>query len=297
LSTIVTEPLIQTPGIVAPSVQHAMDWSLVLVSQGIESEVHPVVEGGRAVLHVPLEEIPRARRILAQYQRENRHRRWQTTVPRVGWAFDLQVLAWGVLVTAFYILSMVDKSPLRPLGVFDTEAVRHGAWWRALTAVWLHSDVRHLTSNLATGLVFLAVAMAEYGAGVALLATLVAGAGANWVGLWLRPFAYHGLGASGVVMAALGLVSVRAFRLEEWRRRPSLTAARGLVSAGFLLVLLGFSPESDVLVHVAGFVLGAVLGVGLRPVGDDRQRQARWDLPAKAIFIVLVSGAWWKALQ
>ena len=132
-SAVVTESSIQTPGIVAPSVQLAMDWSLVLVSQGIESEVHPVPEGGRAVLQLRLEEIPRARRILAQYQRENRHRRWQTTVARVGWAFDLQAVAWGILATAFYILSNVDKSPLRSVGDFDSVAVRHGAWWRAFT--------------------------------------------------------------------------------------------------------------------------------------------------------------------
>ncbi len=274
-----------------------MDWSLVLASQGIEPELHPAPGGPGATLSIPEVELGRARAILAQYQRENRHRRWQTAVARVGWVFDWQALGWVALVTLVHLLSIVDKSPLAAAGDFDSVAARGGAWWRSITALFLHVDARHLISNLTIGLVFLGVAMAEYGAGPALLASTLSGVAANWIGLAFRPEHYHGLGASGFVMAALGMISVRAFRLEEWRQRPTLTAARGVISAGFLLILFGFSPESDVLVHVAGFAVGAGLGLLLRPFGGDVPRQTRWDLPCKLGFAALVSLGWWNALQ
>lgn len=99
------------------------------------------------------------------------------------------------------------------------------------------------------------------------------------------------------MMAALGLIAVRAFRVREWQQNPSATAWRGLMAGVFLLILFGFNPESDVLVHTAGFVCGAVLGLILRPLMDQPARQMRWDLACKVAFVLLVAGPWWRALR
>ena len=281
----------------ARSVRQAMDWSLVLFSQGIESELHEGVPGSGAELRVAVEQHARCLLILEQYQRENRHRRWQRPVPRTGFLFDWQSVGWGVLMCLFFALQSTDGSLLASQGQYDSVKVHAGEWWRSVTATSLHSDIRHLASNVSTGLIFLGLAMVEYGAGQALLAMTLAGALANGVGLLLRPGPYFGLGASGAVMAALGLIAVRAFRWQEWRDRPALATARGIVAGGLLLVLLGFSPQGDVLVHVAGFVLGCAFGLLLKPFVGFPRRQSRWDLPAKILFTVLFSGAWYLALR
>ncbi|MBL9169671.1 MAG: rhomboid family intramembrane serine protease [Verrucomicrobiales bacterium] len=277
--------------------RQAMDWSLVLVSQGIEPELLQRDAQPYPDLLVPAEELSRSLQILEQYQRENRHRRWQRPLPRTRILFDWQSLGWGALVCILFAFQMAEGSLLLPLGEFDSKRVLAGEWWRSVTATSLHADVRHLSSNVSTGLIFLSLAMVEYGAGQALLAMTVAGALANGVGLLMRPVAYHGLGASGAVMAALGLIAVRAFRFQEWRERPVLTTARGLIAGVLLLVLLGFSPQGDILVHVAGFVIGAVFGLLLSPFAGNLQSQSRWDLPCKAAFTLLVSVTWWLALK
>lgn len=281
----------------ARSLRQAMDWSLVLFSQGIESELHEAVPGSGVELRVAVEQHARCLLILEQYQRENRHRRWQRPVPRTGFFFDWQSVGWGMLMCLLFALQSTDGSLLASQGRYDSVKVHAGEWWRSLTAISLHSDIRHLASNVSTGLVFLGLAMAEYGAGQALLAMTLAGALANGVGLLLRPVPYFGLGASGAVMAALGLIAVRAFRWQEWRDRPALATARGIVAGGLLLVLLGFSPQGDVLVHVAGFVLGCAFGLLLKPFVGFPRRQSRWDLPAKMAFTILFSGAWYLALR
>lgn len=281
----------------ARSLRQAMDWSLVLVSQGIEPELHQRDSESHSDLLVPADQLSRSLQILEQYQRENRHRRWQRPLPRTRILFDWQSLGWGLLMCVLFWLQVADGSLLLQRGEFDSKLVHSGEWWRSVTATSLHVDVRHLSSNVSTGLIFLGLAMVEYGAGQALLAMTVAGALANGVGLLIRPGPYQGLGASGAVMAALGLIAVRAFRLEEWRERPVLATARGLIAGVLLLVLLGFSPQGDIIVHVAGFVIGGLFGLLLKPLIGDHRGQSRWDLPCKVIFTLLVSGTWWLALK
>lgn len=281
----------------ARSIRQAMDWALVLVSQGIEAELQRNGEESDLDLWVPADQLARSLQILDQYQRENRHRRWQRLLPRTKIVFDWQSLGWAILMCLLFWIQMSDGSVLLSRGEFDSNLVRKGEWWRAFTATCLHVDLRHLSSNVSTGLIFLGLAMVEYGAGQALLAMTVAGALANGMGLVIRAGSYQGLGASGAVMAALGLLAVRAFRLEEWRERPVLATARGLIAGLLLLVLLGFSPQGDVLVHVAGFVIGGVFGLFLRPFAKDLRNQSRWDLPCKMLFTALISGTWWLALK
>ncbi len=214
-----------------------------------------------------------------------------------GLVFDWQSLGWVALVGVFYALQVLDRSPMLKSGEFASLAVRRGEWWRAFTAVWLHVDLRHLASNASTGLVFLGLAMAEYGAGPALFGSFLAGAAANAIGLWFRPMPYAGLGASGMVMAGLGMLAVRAFRFQEWKERPGAAAARGVLAGVFLLILFGLSPDSDVLVHVAGFVVGAVIGLLMSPLAHRPRLQADWDAPCKLLFLLTLGFCWWRALQ
>src|SRR6185295_492432 len=86
-------------------------------------------------------------------------------------------------------------------------------WWRLFTAQLLHADLLHFATNAVFGFLLLGLAMGRYGNGVALLATFLAGAGGNIVSWLVYGASFRGLGASGMVMGALGLLAAQSVAL------------------------------------------------------------------------------------
>lgn len=245
------------------SEKQAMDWSLVLVSQGIETALDRSPEDGQWRLVVPGPDLERAWTTLRLYERENRRRRWQQSVRWAGLLFDWRVVSVFVpIATVFVLTDVLGNAGLKSAGLMDTQAVRAGQWWRLFTAVSLHADVGHLASNLATGVLLLGLAMGSYGAGRALLASYLAGAGGNLGGL-LFAEPHRSLGASGMVLGALGLLTVQSLSLWRSGANSRQLVGRAILAGILLLVLFGLNPQSDVGAHVGGFVFGAALGVGL----------------------------------
>ncbi|MBM3846047.1 MAG: rhomboid family intramembrane serine protease, partial [Verrucomicrobia bacterium] len=224
-------------------------------------------------------------------------RRWQQTIRGTGLVYDWQCFFWAVLLCAVWLLQSAQGSILKDRGDFNSNLFRAGEWWRAFTATCLHADLEHLGSNLMTGCVFLGLAMASVGAGLALLASAIAGAAANVAGLWFHSGPYHGLGASGVVMASLGILSVQRVYWQGGQEGLRGFALRGFFCALLLLILFGFNPKSDVVVHVAGFCFGALSGLLLQPAVIPSRLRLRLDLPCKLLFAALLSFAWWKAMS
>jgi membrane associated rhomboid family serine protease len=105
---------------------------------------------------------------------------------------------------------------------------------------------------------------------------------------------HRSLGASGMVMGALGLVAVQS--LELLKRAPhALRYAVGGVAAGVMLfVLLGLSPGTDVVAHLGGFAGGLMLGA-LMLVAAEPSRNLI-NLVAGLSFAVLVVWTWTLAL-
>jgi rhomboid protease GluP len=180
--------------------------------------------------------------------------------------------------------------------MWDGTALAHGEWWRLFTATWLHADLAHLAMNAVFGLLLLGLTMGRYGPRVGLLAAYLAGVGGN-VAAWLSYGESHrGLGASGVVMGALGLLAVQSFGLLKQKNGTAFRRFSGAIMGGVLLfVLIGVSPESDVVAHLGGFVTGLLLGLLLAPVprlADSR----RINLAAGLVFAVLVVLPWLRAV-
>src|ERR1035437_10950698 len=92
-------------------------------------------------------------------------------------------------------------------------ALAHGEWWRLFTATWLHADLAHLAMNMVFGFLFLGLVMGRYGPGVGLLAAYLAGVGGNLAAWLVYGENHRGLGASGVVMGALGLLTIQSVSL------------------------------------------------------------------------------------
>src|ERR1043166_1770732 len=150
-----------TARIPARSHRQAMDWSLVLVSQGIEALIENPAEGAGWGLVVGAQDYARALEAIRQYRLENREGPVRQEVFRPGFLFDWGSSGWAALVAIFFWLS--TRADLRTPGSMDSVAVAHGLWWRLFTAIWLHADLGHLISNLTFGFVLIGLAMGRYG--------------------------------------------------------------------------------------------------------------------------------------
>ena len=230
--------------------------SLVLVSQGIETGLEHTSEAGWG-LTVSEEGYQSALEAIRHYHIENRGWPWQREIFHAGVIFDWASLAWVVLVLVFFWLD--GRIGLRGAGLMNGQEGAQGEWWRLFTAVWLHADVSHLTFNATIGLVLLGLAMASFGSGAGLLAPYLAGVGGNLLAWLLSPSRPPSLGASGMVMGALGLLAIHS--ITRWQGTPQRTKyLLAGISAGLMLfVLLGSDPASDVMAHAGGFVTGLSL--------------------------------------
>jgi membrane associated rhomboid family serine protease len=274
----------------------ALDWSLVLLSQGIESTVQHDPQTGQWWVEVPVGQQAAAASCLQRYERENRAWPFRHPLPWPGAAFDWTVLAWVVLISALFVLQTRPDSIVESAGICNVGWVRSGEWWRALTATTLHADLGHLAMNSVFGILLLGVAMGRFGSGLTLLATSICGFLANLVPLLWREDRVSGLGASGVVMAALGLLAADA-TFQYWRRKqPPRLIAEGIAGGFMLFVLVGVSPGSDVATHTAGLVGGLVLGLALASLPWTTVRRPAWNLIAGLLYCVIMSAAWVRAL-
>ncbi len=279
--------------------QQAMDWSLVLVSQGIEAVIERSADASSWQLVVHSPDYPRALHAIRQYRKENARQVWRQELPWTGLIFDWRCLVPLLFFILIFALEALRHIPLSNAGRMHNEAVHSGEWWRVITAVTLHGDLSHLVANITSGLLLLGLAMGAYGPGVATLGSFLAGVGGNLAGLALYPHNHLGLGASGMVMGALGLLAAQWLALLRVGLTPRQLAVRGVLSACFLLILLGFSPREnvDVLAHVAGFVSGLGLGAILALL-PERMRQGAWfDNAALLAWVGMVGGAWWLAIR
>jgi rhomboid protease GluP len=261
----------------ARSRQQAMDWGLVLMSQGIEATIKSPDDGAGWGLLVGGQDYERSREILHQYLLENRRWPWRQQVSRQGLLFDWGSLAWVFLTVVFYWLEA--NSDLR-----------------LFTALWLHADVGHLAANASIGLVLLGLVMGHCGTGVGLLAAYLAGAAGNLAAWLLWPPPYFSLGASGMVMACLGLLAAQSFSYFTRTPRSTKLVISGVAGGLMLFVLFGVGPETDVLAHLGGFAAGLVIGIPLARKPALREQPAV-NLICGLIFALLVILPWWLALS
>ena len=276
--------------------RQAMDWSLVLLSQGIESTVLHELDSGQWGLEVESHEFSEAQTSIERYEWENRAWPFRHSLPWPGFAFDWTVLAWAGVIAALFFLQTRPDSTVEAAGICNAGLVRSGEWWRLLTATTLHGDLGHLAMNTAFGILLIGVAMGRFGSGPTLLTTTVCGFLANLITLMWRDDRVSGLGASGVVMAALGLLAADA-TIQYWRRKqPPRLIAEGIAGGLMLFVLVGVSPTSDVAAHAVGFITGFLLGLPLAGLPLTTIHRPRWNLLTGGLYSLLIAVGWVWAL-
>ncbi len=283
-----------TATILVRSHRQAMDWSLVLLSQGIESTIIQAEDGSGWSLLVTEQDYANALRTLRQYRLENRGWPWQQAVFKPGFLFDWGSFAWALLTCLFHWLS--THTGMQSAGIMDGAAVARGQWWRLFTAIWLHADLGHLATNATIGLVLLGLTMGRYGTGVGLLAAYLAGAGGNLVACLLSLQSHRSLGASGMVMGSLGLLAVQSFAL--WRETPHAMKyiLSGICAGIMLFVFLALTPGTDVVAHLGGFAWGLLLG-SLLSLVPEVARKPKSNVLCGLLFALLVIVPWWLAFR
>jgi rhomboid protease GluP len=286
-----------TAPISARSRREAMDWSLVLASQGIEARIEHLPEENRWLLLVSEAQYENSVRTIRQYQLENRHWKWRQQISSPEVLFDWSALAWVALLAIFFWADSVRN--LRTAGATSAAAFWHGEWWRVFTAVWLHADLGHLGANASFGVLVLGLVMGRYGTGVGLLSAYMAGSAGNLARAVMSPAdPIFSLGASGMVMACLGLLAVPS--LQFWRRHPDAASRHALLAAVFgaimLFVLFGLAPGTDVLAHSGGFVAGLLLA-GFLALCPDCAGKNVLNVLCGIVFTLLVLVPWACALR
>jgi len=277
--------------------RQAMDWCLVLLSQGIESTAVPDPDSGQWQLRVSLGQAEEAASALQLYEQENRNWPLRQRLPWPGFAFDWTVLAWVGLMITLFALQSRPGSPVEADGICNAGLMRTGEWWRTVTATTLHADLGHLSMNLVFGVFLLGIAMGRFGSGLTLVTTTVCGALANLLPALWRPDQASGLGASGVVMAALGMLAADT-AVQYWRhKQPPRLILEGLIGGLLLFVLLGMSPTSDVPAHAGGFLAGLSFGAVLARLPQTAIRRARWNVLSGFAYCAILTLAWLWALS
>jgi membrane associated rhomboid family serine protease len=279
----------------------ARQLSLVLDSRAVPCLLEARDDGIH--LLVPSEQYERALYELECYIRENAN--WPPLPPQARPLFEntLATLSVLILLATFHNLTRIDIL-LPDLSVPDWVAIGNaqaakildGQWWRLVTALTLHADWAHLSSNLAIGGIFVIFLCRELGSGLAWSLLLSAGALGNLVNAFVQPPGHSSVGASTAVFGAVGiLASLSLVRYRHHlRRRWLLPVAAALA----LLAILGTEGKNtDLGAHLFGFVYGSFLGLITEYVIGRRGCPGPvLNALLALISIAVVVGAWWTAI-
>lgn len=276
--------------------RHAQENALVLTAVGIEHEL--VGREGAFQLLVDATDAPAALEHLRHFEQENaRGALPDEREDHLGDGIP-GGLAWVGVLLLLYLWEWLDAWGLDWMGAGERDGARvqAGEWWRTLTALGLHSGVPHLAGNLFFGAIFVGGVSQLAGTGRALLTVLVGGALGNLLAAYVHPLPHVAIGASTAVFAAIGMLSVMQWRRRVRLRQSAFKRWTPLVVGVILLGYLGFSGgRTDVLAHITGFAVGALLGALPLPPPESALagRGVQWlsGLAALGLFAF----AWWTA--
>lgn len=161
--------------------------------------------------------------------------------------------------------------------------IRQGDTFRAITALFFHSNGQHLVGNLGGTMIFMAplIRLAGYGLGPFLI--LAAATLGNLITAWLHMDARLSIGASTAVMGAAGLLAAR--------QATGHSRFKGLVplaAGATLMALFSQGENTDVSAHFFGFASGFSIGLLFFPL--HRVWQFSHTNPLALALTLLITG-------
>jgi len=162
-----------------------------------------------------------------------------------------------------------------------------GDTFRAVTALFLHSDTAHLLGNLAGLFLFAGPVIRICGYGTGPFFVLFAGTGGNLINAGFRGTALLSIGASTAVMgAAGGLAAFQMMRKGPLRRRDRIMP---LIAGATLMAFLSHGENTDVWAHVFGFFCGIATGIVFFPLLTVCRFRLREPLALAVTLAILIS--------
>ncbi len=234
---------------------------LILTSQGIQSQVEKV--SNKYSVRVDMLQKEKAMTAIELYFKENRFFRLRQQIEELPLstfksytAYTIIFLLWGIhLFITHY--NIHDKATL----MYGSSAlyILQGETFRAVTALFLHADGKHLLGNMAGLLIFGAPLISLSGFGLGPLMLLFAGTTGNLINAHFYKTAHLSIGASTAIMGAAGLlVAYQATSKKGPLKLNNLTP----IFAGMILVgMFSQGENTDVWAHIFGFLSG--LGSGI----------------------------------
>ena len=278
--------------------QACNDRALVLTSLKIPYEI--LSDDRRYTLVVPAEVAERAKFEIWEYDKENQ----PVSRPKPRLVPDFQNAVPGVVI---YIVIVCLVAWLAGESVFnrdwvaagrvDGELIRQGEWWRTLTALTLHSGLRHLAGNIGFGALFGVLAGRLFGSGLTWLSVIVASGLANTLNTLLLASSHRSIGASTAVFATLGLVAGFVWRAKLMAQDRWSYRLGPIVGGLALLAYTGTGDvNTDIGAHLAGFVCGFGLGMLLTLLPKIPSAR-RFQLLCGTAAIAILAASWIVALQ
>lgn len=281
----------------SPSRAECSDRALVLTAVEIPFQI--VADGASCALVVPAEFSARAMQELLAYDEENPPQPRMQRKPLTLHNAIPGLIAYGLIIVgvAFIAEYTARGTDWYVAGRVDGALMRTGEWWRALTALTLHSDLEHLMGNLVFGIMFGLFAGRLVGSGIAWLSIAIAAGLGNSINSLLLEASHRAIGASTAVFAALGLVAGFVWR-GKFMAQDRWAYRYGPIVGGFaLLMYTGTGGErTDIGAHLMGFLFGLAAGMLLTSVSGQLDRK-RLQAFAGVGALLLIGGAWTLAIM
>ncbi|WP_299979749.1 rhomboid family intramembrane serine protease [Desulfobacula sp.] len=239
---------------------------LILTSQNIETRVERKNKSFDILVNHA--DMKKALIMIEAYYKENKFFKLKQQLQEIPissfksyTAFSIMGLLW--LIHALCLQYHIHEDMILKYGA-SALFILQGETYRAVTALLLHSDARHLAGNMAGMLIFGAPVITLSGFGVGPFMLLFAGTLGNLINAHMHKTAHLSIGASTAIMGAAGLLV--AFQITQKAKPFRLNILMPIFAGTVLIAMFSQGEKTDVWAHVFGFFSGLGSGVIFFPL-------------------------------
>jgi rhomboid protease GluP len=168
-------------------------------------------------------------------------------------ALNLAIYAYTAILSGNFMV--ISLNVLLQYGQ-SNYLVINGLYWQLFTAIFVHTNIVHLTGNMLFLIIFGLRAEELFNMMEYFFIYLLSGLAGNLLTLLLG-LTVVSAGASGAIFGLFGACAIYV------RRKVGQSLVGALVYTFFLLIVTGTSPYVNVLAHFGGLATGLIIGYGL----------------------------------
>jgi len=261
---------------------------LILTSQNIETRVERKNKSFDILVNHA--DMKKSLMMIEIYYKENKFFRLKQQLQQIPMssfksytAFSIMGLLW--LIHALCLHYHIHEHMILKYGA-SALFILQGETYRAITALFLHADARHLAGNMAGMLIFGAPVITLSGFGTGSFMLLFAGTLGNLINAHLHKTAHLSIGASTAIMGAAGLLV--AFQMTQKAKPFRFNTLMPIFAGTVLIAMFSQGENTDVMAHVFGFFSGLGSGIIFFPLNRTLQFPKK-DLIALFITIFIIA--------